>query len=462
MNRLIGGADPARVVFTAGGTDALNLALFGVLQPGSHAVAGVLEHTSVTRPLADLRHSGVATSILDCGDAGFYSPDDLDALLSASPPTALVVLSHGSNVAGTVQPIAALAATCRRHDALFLLDACQTAGHVPIDADGWGVDLLATGGHKGLLGPAGVGVLYVGERAEPRLRNTRFGGTGAGGGDAMPPALPHRLEPGTPNLPGVAGLGAAVDWIERRGVEALHERSVEQIGRLIERLTALPGVRLIGPPDATRRCGLVTVALPGWDPTEAAAVLDASFGIACRSGLHCAPAPTPASAPLQRERSRRAPRRAAPCGSPSVRSPPPRRSTPPRTPWPSCLPEARFGLTHGPGFLPAPCGACPDAARMFQFRRQPQSESKDGPFNHGGPTVRRTNPDGRGYRLAEGDRGHAAARAGAGRRIEERGAADARRDPARERADHAAAGAEPDGHAVDARPAPRAGGAGRL
>ena len=292
--RLFGGADPNRVVFTAGGTDGLNMALFGLLKPGSHAVTGVLEHTSVTRPLANLRRDGGITSILQCDADGFYRPEELDALLSAPPAATLVVLSHGSNVAGTVQPVAELAAVCRARDVLFLLDACQTAGHVPIDLrppedGGWGVDLLATGGHKGLLGPPGVGVLYVGERAEPLLRTTRFGGTGGGGWDAMPPDLPRRLEPGTPNLPAIAGLLAAAEWIEAEGVAALHDHSVALMGRLIERLTALPGVRLLGTADASRRCGLATFTLPGWDPAEAAAVLDASFGVECRAGLHCAP-----------------------------------------------------------------------------------------------------------------------------------------------------------------------------
>ena len=293
VNRLLGGAGPDRVVFTAGGTDALNLALAGLLEAGDHVVRGVLEHTSVTRPLAALRERGVTVEPLDCDDAGFYPPAALADLL-AERPAKLVVLSHGSNVAGTVQPAADLAAVCRDHGALLLLDACQTAGHVPIEADRWGVDLLATGGHKGLLGPPGVGVLYVGERAEPLLRPVRFGGTGTGGGrlsrdGGMPADLPHRLEPGTPNLPGVAGLLAAAEWVERRGVGELHGRSVELVGRLLGRLAALPGVRVLGTADAERRCGLIAFTLAGWEPAEAAAVLDASFGVECRAGLHCAP-----------------------------------------------------------------------------------------------------------------------------------------------------------------------------
>ena len=292
-NRLLGVGSPDRVIFTAGGTDALNQALFGTLRPGDHAVVGVLEHTSVTRPLAALRQRGVQVHLFDCDDDGFYRPESLAELLRTLPrPPRLTALSHGSNAAGTVQPISALASAVRDacdDDALFLVDACQTAGHVPIDVAGWGVDLLATGGHKGLLGPPGIGLLGLSERAAAAMTNTRFGGTGAGGGEDMPTAMPHRFEPGTPNLPGVAGLLAAVDWIEGEGVETLRDRSEQRLGALIARLATLPGLRILGPPDARRRCGLVTVSLPGWEPTEAAAVLDASFGVACRAGLHCAP-----------------------------------------------------------------------------------------------------------------------------------------------------------------------------
>ena len=292
VNRLLGGHGPDRVVFTAGGTDALNLALSGLLEPGDRVICGVLEHTSVTRPLAALRAQGIEVVTLNCDRDGFYSPHALGELMHDHEGTKLVVLSHGSNVAGTVQPVAELAATIHMWDAdiVFLLDACQTAGHVPLDAAGRGVDLLATGGHKGLLGPPGVGLLLVGDRAADRLKPFRLGGTGAGGGDAMPAELPHRLEPGTPNLPGVAGLLAAVEWIEARGVAELHAHSVELTGRLLDRLAKLPSVRVLGTADPNRRCGLVSFTLAGWDPAEAAAVLDASFGVECRAGLHCAPA----------------------------------------------------------------------------------------------------------------------------------------------------------------------------
>ena len=292
LARLLGGA-AERCVLTHGGTAALNAAVLGTLRPGDHAVVGVLEHTSVTRPLAHLAQTArVTVHTLDSTDDGFYRPDALEALLRATGRgVKLVTLSHGSNVAGSVQPVAELAAATHEAagDALFLLDACQTAGHVPVDADGWGVDLLATGGHKGLLGPPGTGVLMLSERAAGRVRPTVFGGTGAGGGDGMPAEVPHRLEPGTPNLPAFAGLAVALDWIDRAGVAELHRRSVERVGELLDRLRAVPGVRALGPADADRRCGLVAFTLDGWDAHEAASVLYASFGVVARAGLHCAP-----------------------------------------------------------------------------------------------------------------------------------------------------------------------------
>ena len=302
LARLLGGAAD-RCVLAHGGTDALNAAAFGTLAPGDRAVVGVLEHAAVTRPLAELERRGVQLRTLDCTDDGFYRPDELEELLHDFAPVTLVALSHGSNVAGTVQPVEELAAVARDwtadHGGLFLVDACQTAGHVAVRADGWGVDLLATGGHKGLLGPPGTGALLLSDRAAPLLRPTRFGGTGGGGdvggvgggtgGDDTPPGLPHRLEPGTPNLPALAGLAVALDWVDRTGVGELHRRGVERTGDLLDRLFAVPGVRVLGTPDAERRCGLVTFALAGWDPAEAAGVLHASFGIDCRAGLHCAP-----------------------------------------------------------------------------------------------------------------------------------------------------------------------------
>ena len=291
LARLLGGA-AGRCVLTHGGTAALNAAILGTLRPGDRAVVGVLEHTAVTRPLAHLaRTAGVTVRTLDCTDDGFYRPDELGELLRDHAPVRLVAVSHGSNVAGTVQPVEELAAVTRgpNENALFLLDACQTAGHVPTDADGWGVDLLAMGGHKGLLGPPGTGTLLLSDRAAGVIRPTTFGGTGGGGGDAMPDGLPHRLEPGTPNLPAFAGLAAALDWIESVGVPELHRRGVDLTGDLLDRLLATPGVRVIGTRDSNRRCGLVAFTLDGWDPHEAAPVLHASFGVIARAGLHCAP-----------------------------------------------------------------------------------------------------------------------------------------------------------------------------
>ena len=288
LNRLFGGDDARRWVFGRNGTDALNTAIHGLLRPGDHAVASVVEHTSVLRPLAWLRdHAGVTVTLLDCDEAGRLDPAALRAALT--PATRLVALTHASNVTGAVQPAAELAALTREQGALFLLDACQTAGHWPLNLHELPVDLLAASGHKGLHGPPGTGVLYVGPRAEPHLTPTRHGGTGTGGGEAMPDALPHRLEPGTPDLPAIAGLGAAVRWVARHGVETLRVRVDRRTRRLLRGLTAIPGVHPLGPPAGADRVGVVSVTLDAVDPHTAAAVLDAEFGVEVRAGLHCAP-----------------------------------------------------------------------------------------------------------------------------------------------------------------------------
>ena len=200
----------------------------------------------------------------------------------------MVALAHASNVTGAVQPVGELAAVCRGAGALLVLDACQTATLHPLDAAADG-DLVLTGGHKGPAGPPGVGLMYVGERAEPHLAPVLTGGTGGGTGGAMPAGLPGRYEPGTPNVPAAAGLLAALEHAHRQSVPARRAAVETLTARLLGRLAGLPGVRVLGPADAARRCGLVTFAPPGWDPAEAAAVLDASFDVQCRAGLHCAP-----------------------------------------------------------------------------------------------------------------------------------------------------------------------------
>jgi cysteine desulfurase / selenocysteine lyase len=287
--RLIGAGDPRQVVLTFSGTDSLNLAIRGVVRPGDHVVTTVCEHNSVLRPLRALVDAaGVEVTYVPCNAAGFVSPDDVRAALR--PQTRLVAVVHASNVTGAIQPIAEIGTIARAHGALFLVDAAQSLGHVPIDVSHFDVDLLAAPGHKGLLGPLGVGVLYLRPGVERQMEPLRYGGTGTQSDEDRQPAdLPERFEAGNHNLPGLAGLAAATTWIEERSIDAIRSRDRVIAERLVGELRLIEGLTIHGPQTADCRTSVVSFTLDGYDPQEIAALLEASHGIQCRAGLHCAP-----------------------------------------------------------------------------------------------------------------------------------------------------------------------------
>jgi cysteine desulfurase family protein len=284
---LLGAPDPSRLVFTANATDALNQALFGLLRPGERVVTTSLEHNAMVRPLAALARRGVTVERVACAPDGTIDLDDLARALQVRP-TRLVAMLHASNVSGTILPAREAARLAHDHGALFLLDAAQTAGALPIDVRELGIDLLALPGHKGLLGPPGTGALYV--AAGVTLTPLRYGGTGVRSEDElMPEELPEGLEAGTLNTLGLAGLGAALRYLSERGVAAVRAHEVALTERLLAGLHEISGLRVHGVADPARQVATVSISLPGWEPTDLAAVLDSSFGIAVRAGLHCAP-----------------------------------------------------------------------------------------------------------------------------------------------------------------------------
>lgn len=293
--RLLGAEDASRVIFTASGTDGLNLALHGLLRPGDHVVATALEHNSVLRPLEHLAEDqGVEVTLVACRPSGRIDPDDVQRALRAN--TALVALTHASNVTGMVQPVAEVGRLVRAHGALLLVDAAQTLGHFAFTVDDLQVDLLAAPGHKGLLGPLGTGILYMRPGIEQRLRPTRQGGTGSQSELLrQPEALPDRYEPGNHNLPGLAGLGAALQWIEERGLAPLAHHEAALRRELTQSLAQVAGVSLYpGHDDAAAgegpdAVGVLSLNLAGYDAHELAALLDGAHGIQARAGLHCAP-----------------------------------------------------------------------------------------------------------------------------------------------------------------------------
>ena len=287
LTQLVDGDDYHRMILTLNCTDALNMAIKGVLREGDHVVTTALEHNSVSRPLQAMADAGfISLTRLPMAQGGFIDPDAVaKAIISR---TRLVACTHCSNVLGTIQPAEAIGRLVRERDVLFLLDAAQSIGLVPISVKRMNVDLLAFAGHKALLGPTGTGGLYVGGRADPSV--WREGGTG---GDSSSPTQPHEypywLEGGTPNTVGVAGLGAGVDFVLEKGIEShlAHER--ELAGRLVDALKEDRRFQLLGRSDMSRRTGVVSLVVEGVDAGEVAAVLDQTFQIAVRPGLHCAP-----------------------------------------------------------------------------------------------------------------------------------------------------------------------------
>uniref|UniRef100_A0A7C4QP47 cysteine desulfurase n=1 Tax=Schlesneria paludicola TaxID=360056 RepID=A0A7C4QP47_9PLAN len=287
---LFGVADPRRFVFTFNGTDALNLALCGICRPGDHVLTSAWEHNSVLRPLRALEHQRhIHVTRLSPDATGRLSPAQVQAALTSA--TRLVVLQQASNVTGVIQPLDEIGDVVRRHGALLLVDAAQSAGHWPIDLSQSPFDLWACSGHKGLLGPLGTGLLYVGPRAEDLLEPTRWGGTGTHSEeDVQPRELPDRLESGNLNVPGIVGLEAALAELAQHDLADAHSRARALTLHLWHGLSAIPRVALYGPsPDAVPRTAVVSCNIAGYAPQEAAALLDEHFEIECRAGLHCAP-----------------------------------------------------------------------------------------------------------------------------------------------------------------------------
>lgn len=293
LARLFGAPRPERIVFTLNATDALNMAIKGVLRPGDHVITSVLEHNSVNRPLERLSRDGtIALTRLPVTADHQLDPDV--AVAAWTPKTRLVALTHASNVTGTIQPVADLGRMARERDGLLLVDAAQSAGIVPIDVQASAIDLLAFTGHKGLLGPTGTGGLVVGERAE--VTPWREGGTGGDSGSPVQPAeLPYRLEAGTPNVVGIAGLREGVRIVLERGPEDIAEHERGLLMTLLEAVERPELFSFYGADAVLReragegRVGLLSFNLDGFAPEELAALLDDRYGIAVRSGLHCAP-----------------------------------------------------------------------------------------------------------------------------------------------------------------------------
>lgn len=287
LNQMFHGEAAERFIFTLNCTDALNMAFKGVLREGDHVITSDLEHNSVSRPLRALELAGrINLTRVPSDSGGTVDPGDFRKAIT--PQTRLIALGHASNVLGTVQPIAELGRIAREHDFLFLVDAAQTAGVLPIDVQAMHIDLLAFPGHKSLMGPTGTGALYVGRRA--RVEAWREGGTGGdSSSETQPKELPYFLEGGTPNVLGIAGLSAGIQHVMREGMEQIHAHEMALLQRLWDKLLEIDSIQIFGHRDVKRRVSVLSFRSEMLPPAELGGILDQAFDIAVRPGLHCAP-----------------------------------------------------------------------------------------------------------------------------------------------------------------------------
>lgn len=282
------GANPQRIILTSNTTEGLNMAIHGLIKKGDHILYSPLEHNAAWRPIMTMvRDDGIEAEMIQPDEYGVISAEQVEKQIK--PNTKMVVCAHASNITGTIQPIAEIGTVTRKHNLLFLVDAAQSAGILPIDIKAMNIDLLAAPGHKSLYGPMGTGFLYVSERAND-IRPIKQGGTGSRSLESyQPESFPDRLECGTVNLPGVAGLAAAIEYINEQGAEKIMADLADKTQYLLNGLSRICGVTVYGPPPGTARTSLVAVNVENLSSNELALILDKEYNIAVRAGFHCAP-----------------------------------------------------------------------------------------------------------------------------------------------------------------------------
>ena len=281
--------DPLRVVFTINVTEALNVALVGLLNPGDHVITSSMEHNSIMRPLRLLEKRGVEVSVIQCSSEGFIDPRDITNAIKKN--TVMIALNHASNVTGTIQPIANIGHIAREHGLLFLIDTAQSGGALEINMEKEYIDLLGFTGHKSLYGPMGTGGLIIGNRVDiTNFKPIKTGGTGSKTAEeTQPQFLPDMCESGTLNVVGLAGLKAGIGWIQEKGIETIRAHESALTERLISGLQEIPGVTIYGPKDAAHQTATVSFIIENKSPSDIGLTLDEKYDILCRVGLHCSP-----------------------------------------------------------------------------------------------------------------------------------------------------------------------------
>ena len=288
LNTLFNGHDPSHVIFTQNVTMSLNMVIKGLLKAGDHVLVSSMEHNAVMRPLTQLLDEGITFDTIPCDSTGSIQMDSIEPLIR--PNTVALIINHASNVCGTIQPLKSIGPICKAHNLQFIVDAAQTAGVIPIDVKACHIDALCFTGHKGLLGPQGIGGIILTKEMAQTLTPLIAGGTGSFSHlETMPTHMPDAFEAGTLNLPGIIGLNEGLDYIESQGMENIHNHELVLTQSFLEGLQSIDGINIVGKQNIQDRTAVVSITIDGMDPANIAYELESTYHIMTRVGLHCAP-----------------------------------------------------------------------------------------------------------------------------------------------------------------------------
>ena len=288
LNTLFNGHDPSHVVFTQNVTMSLNMVIKGLLKAGDHVLVSSMEHNAVMRPLTQLLDEGITFDTIPCDSTGSIQMDSIEPLIR--PNTVALIINHASNVCGTIQPLKSIGPICKAHNLQFIVDAAQTAGVIPIDVKACHIDALCFTGHKGLLGPQGIGGIILTKEMAQTLTPLIAGGTGSFSHlETMPTHMPDAFESGTLNLPGIIGLNEGLDYIESQGMENIHNHELVLTQSFLEGLQSIDGINIVGKQNIQDRTAVVSITIDSMDPANIAYELESTYHIMTRVGLHCAP-----------------------------------------------------------------------------------------------------------------------------------------------------------------------------
>ena len=288
LNTLFNGHDPSHVIFTQNVTMSLNMVIKGLLKAGDHVLISSMEHNAVMRPLTQLLDKDITFDTIPCDSTGSIQMDSIEPLIR--PNTVALIINHASNVCGTIQPLESIGPICKAHNLQFIVDAAQTAGVIPIDVKACHIDALCFTGHKGLLGPQGIGGIILTKEMAQTLTPLIAGGTGSFSHlETMPTHMPDAFESGTLNLPGIIGLNEGLSYIESQGMESIHNHELALTQAFLEGLQSIDIVNIVGKKNIQDRTAVVSITIDSMDPASIAYELESTYHIMTRVGLHCAP-----------------------------------------------------------------------------------------------------------------------------------------------------------------------------